>query len=156
MVHPAKLEAVAGSRAIPDPTSHRCTPLDLRCGRRCRFCFISPMPRLAILSLVVLSSFGLSACSKKQETAPPSDAVPQTTADVSSEVPPPREFDFSGRSSNTGPSDSSPAVQSDSASPADPGRIEVQMPVLVEYYPPFYPFSDRMKGAEGQIGRAHV
>lgn len=109
------------------------------------------MPRLAILSLVVFSSIGLTACSKKQEATPPTPPASDQPATTAEAAPPtPREIDFSGRSSNTGPSDGSPAVESgQSAAPA--GTIEVQMPVLVEYYPPFYPLSDRMKGAEARL-----
>ncbi len=113
------------------------------------------MPRLAILSLVVLSSFGLAACSKKQEPTPPTTpaagepAGGQATADADA-AGGAREFDFSGRSSNTGPSNATPAVESGQAA-APSETVEVQMPVLVEFYPPFYPLSDRMKGAEGRI-----
>lgn len=107
------------------------------------------MPRSAISTLVVLSLLGLAACSKKQEPTPPPAA--DTTASADTSVPPPREFDFSGKSTNTGPSSPESSVKPGQPEAPPPGMVEVQMPVMVEYYPAFYPISDRMKGAEGRL-----
>lgn len=122
------------------------------------------MPRSAHLLLVVLSLAGLTACSKKQEETPPPAATPQaeTPADVQAPaetaandtaMPPPREFDFSGKSSvsNTGPASPAAAVKPGEPEAAPSGEIEVRMPVMIEYYPPFYPIGDRMRGTEGRL-----
>jgi len=113
------------------------------------------MPRSAISTLVVLSLLGLTACSKKQEPTPPeatppaSEAAPTTASTDASPVA--REFDFSGKSSNTGPSSPEPSVKTGQPEAAPSETIEVIMPVMVEYFPPFYPISDRMKGTEGRL-----
>jgi protein TonB len=107
------------------------------------------MPRSAISILVVLSLLGLAACSKKQEPTPP--PATDTTASADTSVPPPREFDFSGKSTNTGPTSPASSVKPGQPEATPPGMVEVQMPVMVEYYPPFYPIADRMKGAEGRL-----
>lgn len=116
------------------------------------------MPRSAISTLVVLSFLGLAACSKKQEPTPP-PAAPAADAAVSTDtiastdtsIPPPREFDFSGKSSNTGPTSPATPVKPGQPEAAPASTVEVQMPMMVEYYPPFYPFGDRMKGREGRL-----
>lgn len=112
--------------------------------------YISPMPRSAYSVLVVFSILGLAACSKKQEPTPTAAPPPEPPATTTEAIPPPREFDFSGKSSNTGPSSPDASVKPGQPEPA-PQSMQVQMPVLVEYYPPFYPFSDRMKGTEGRL-----
>ena len=109
------------------------------------------MPRSAISTLVALSLIGLTACSKKQEPTPPPAVPPAETAAADTSLPPPREFDFSGKSSNTGPSSPASSVTTGQPEAAPEGTMLVQMPVMVEYYPPFYPVSDRMKGAEGRL-----
>jgi len=68
-----------------------------------------------------------------------------------STVPPPREFDFSGRSPTQSLSGPAPAVTTGEPQAAPSEKVEVRMPVLIEYYPPFYPISDRMRGAEGRV-----
>lgn len=113
------------------------------------------MPRSAIPVLVLLSLFGLSACSKKQEPTPPTTpaATPATDSaeSTSTDMPPPREFDFSGRSSNTLPSSPTSSVKTGQPEAAPSTTMRVQMPELVEYYPPFYPIGDRMRGTEGRV-----
>ena len=115
------------------------------------------MPRSALFSLVALTALAFTACSKKQEQTPPPAAQAATpaaeTAATDTTVPPPREFDFSGKSSNTGPASPEASVKpgEPEAAPASSDTIEVQMPVMVEYYPPFYPIADRMRGTEGRL-----
>jgi TonB family protein len=107
------------------------------------------MPRLVISTLVVLSLLGSAACSKKQEPASPPTVA--TTAPADADVPPPREFDFSGKSSNTGPASPASSVKTGQPQSTPPGTADVEMPVMVEFYPPFYPIIDRMKGSEGRV-----
>lgn len=112
------------------------------------------MPRPAKLSLVVLSCIGLAACSKKQEPTPPAPATPPAeTAAVTPDAPAPspREFDFSGKSSGVAPLTPPTAVKTGEPQASPNETVQVQLPVLVEYFPPPYPFSDRMKGNEGRV-----
>lgn len=113
------------------------------------------MPRSAISALCLVSLIGLAACSKKQEPAPSpavdATASSGTTASTDAGVPPPREFDFSGKSSNTGPGRPDSSVKTGQPQAAPSGQAQVEMPVMVEFYPPFYPIADRMRGTEGRL-----
>ncbi len=111
------------------------------------------MPRSAFPLLAVSILLGLTACSKKQEptSAPSETTTPAAETAGADSTPPSREFDFSGKSTNTGPASPTSSVQTGvpQAEPSD--TITVQMPVMIEYYPPFYPIEERMRGAEGRL-----